>query len=542
MTLAFSTSRLLSVYGKIEMRMIFMIDGLFIHALVEELNQSLAKARIEKVVQTDDHSFVLLCYHQREKKQLMIDLSPEHFRMHLTQKNVGESKSSQFVMTLKKQIEGAIIDRITQYQTDRVVIIDLTVYDFIDGPIQKQIIFEAMGKHSNLMLIKDGVIIDTFKKMFFETGRQLLPQATFEYFPSDKKPATHIVYDNIQEPYDLVNQYMGISPILAKYLFEKRVQWNDLTMKPTYDHAIKRFYCVDLFDDSHEKTYYPTLSLLLDDDPKIDKPQFVSQKGFIDKQLKRLENKKLQLEDALESTNEQLEAKNIADTIYSSGQSLDDKVSSFVWNQQVIAIDPTKTLNEHAQRYYKLYQKAKRGLVHIHEQIEQNNELIQLFKAFSVFADIASIESMRDLELELAQYGYKKAKPETSKKVKKPAILLIKDGDLTYAIGKNNLQNEYVTHTYAQKEDWWFHVKDAPGAHVVVNAKDLNEQVLRKASMLAAYFSSLRHSSSIPVDYTKIKYIKKIPGIPSYKVTYQKQQTLYIDIDDQKINSYLKNV
>ncbi len=145
-----------------------MIDGLFIHALVEELNQSLAKARIEKVVQTDDHSFVLLCYHQREKKQLMIDLSPEHFRMHLTQKNVGESKSSQFVMTLKKQIEGAIIDRITQYQTDRVVIIDLTVYDFIDGPIQKQIIFEAMGKHSNLMLIKDGVIIDTFKKMFFE--------------------------------------------------------------------------------------------------------------------------------------------------------------------------------------------------------------------------------------------------------------------------------------------------------------------------------------------------------------------------------------
>lgn len=519
-----------------------MIDGLFIHALVQELNQSLAKARLEKVVQTDDHSFVLLCYQKREKKQLMIDLSPEHFRMHLTQKYMVDSISTQFVMTLKKHVEGAIIDHITQYLTDRVIIIDLTVYDFIDGPTQKQIIFEAMGKHSNLLLIKDGVIIDTYKKMFFETGRQLLPQATFEYFPSDKKPATQILYDEITEPYDLVNQYMGISPMLAKYLFEKRVQWHELLIKPTYNHAMKRFYCIDLFDDGHEKTYYSTLSLLLDDNPKVEKPLFVSQKGFIDKQLKRLENKKLQLEDAFESTQQQLEAKDIADSIYSSGLSLDDKISTLMLKDHIISIDPTMTLNEHAQRYYKLYQKAKRGLVHLNEQIEQNNELIQLFKAFSVYVDIASIESMRDLELELSHYGYKKVKPETSKKVKKPALLFIKDGDLTYAIGKNNLQNEYVTHTYAQKEDWWFHVKDAPGAHVVVNAKDLNEAILRKASMLAAYFSSLRHSSSIPVDYTKVKYIKKIPGVPSYKVTYQKQQTIYIDIDDQKINTYLKNV
>jgi len=84
-----------------------MIDGLFIHALVQELNASLLKSRLEKVVQIDDHSFILLFYHQREKKQLMIDLSPEHFRMHVTQKSGFENISSQFVMTLKKQLEGA---------------------------------------------------------------------------------------------------------------------------------------------------------------------------------------------------------------------------------------------------------------------------------------------------------------------------------------------------------------------------------------------------------------------------------------------------
>jgi len=519
-----------------------MIDGLFIHALVQELNASLLKSRLEKVVQIDDHSFILLFYHQREKKQLMIDLSPEHFRMHVTQKSGFENISSQFVMTLKKQLEGAIVDRISQHQTDRVIILELTVHDFIDGPLPKKLIFEAMGKHSNLILVKDGIIIDTFKKMFFETGRQLLPQATFEFFPTEKKSAEMIDYSAIHEPYNLVNHYMGISPLLAKYLYDQKLQWHGINIKPTYDHTIKRFYCLDLFDDNHKKTYFPTLSELLDDNPKVDKPLFVSQKGFIDKQLKRLENKKLQLEDAFDDTKNQLKTKEIADAIYASGQSLDEKVSFFMMDGKVINLDPTQSLNTHAQRYYKLYQKAKRGMIHIDEQIKQTQELIQLFGSFKVFAEMASVDSMRDLEIELSTYGYKKVKPEQTKKVRKPAILLLKDGDLTYAIGKNNLQNEYVTHVYAQKEDYWFHVKDAPGAHVVVNAKTLTEPILRKAAMLAAYYSSLRFSSSIPVDYTKIKYIKKIPGVAGYKVTYQKQQTIYIDIDEQKLQTYLKNV
>lgn len=519
-----------------------MIDGFLIHALVHELHTSLAKSRLEKVIQVDDHSFLFSLYHQREKRQLIIDCSPEHFRMHLTQKSYGDPLSSQFVMTLKKQLEGAIIDRISQYQTDRVIIMDMTVHDFIDGPIHKQLIFEAMGKHSNLILVKDGIIVDTLKKMFFESGRQLLPQATFEFFPSDKLSAETIDYSRIHEPYDLVHQYMGISPMLAKYLFDHQIQWHELIIKPTYDHTLKRFYCLDLFDPTHDKTYYSTLSELLDDDPKADKPLFVSQKGFIHKQLKRLENKKLQLEDAYDETQNQLKAKDLADAIYASGLPLDASMSSLIINDQSIDLDPTQTLNEHAQSLYKRYQKAKRGLIHLDEQIKQNDELIQLFLSFKVFVDMASFESMKDLESELALYGYKKAKPDHSKKSRKPAIVMLKEGDLVYVIGKNNLQNEYITHTFAQKEDWWFHVKDAPGAHVVVNAKELLEPILRKAAMLAAYHSSLRYSSSIPVDYTKIKYIKKIPGVAGYRVTYQKQQTLYIDIDEEKIKSYLKNV
>lgn len=520
-----------------------MIDGFFIHQLKDELNNEIAKSRLEKIVQQDLQSFVFFLYHQKERKQLVIDLSPEHFRMHLTNHPINETTTSQYVMTLKKHLEGSILDRIEQYETDRVLIMHFTSYDFIDGPIQKQLIFEAMGKHSNLIIVKDGLIIDTFKKMFFETGRQLLPQAQFEFFPSSKKNALSINYEVINSPSDLVNQYMGISPLLSKYLFEHRSQWNELVTKPTKSLTQHRFYAFDLFDETDEKKYYDSLSMLLDDDGKQEKPRYVSEQLFIDRQLKKWLGKKQQLEASLEDTYEQLSLKEKGDSIYASGLDMNLKISHLETTHGELTLDPTKTLNEHAQDYYKGYQKAKRGISYIKEQIDQTKTLIDHFESLKVFMTMTTQDSIKDLEQELIAYGYKKAKKETVKKKKdKPKLLTLRDGDITYTIGRNNLQNEYITHTFAQKDDYWFHVKDAPGTHLVVNTAHLNETILRKACMLAAYFSGMRHSSSIPVDYTQIKHIKKIPGVPGYKVTYKNQQTMYIDIDESKINDYLKNV
>ncbi len=520
-----------------------MIDGFFIHSLTVELNQNIAKSRLEKIVQIDQQSFVFFLYHQKERKHLLIDLSAEHFRMHITKSAINEVTSSQYVTTLKKHLEGSILDFIEQYETDRVMILRFTSYDFIDGPVKKELIFEAMGKHSNLILVKDGLIIDTFKKMFFESGRQLLPQATFEFFPSAKENATNINYDLINSPKDLQDKYMGISPLLSKFLYDHHLQWNELKVKPTRLITKGRFYAIDLFDESDDKTYYDSLSELLDDDGKIQKPHYVSEQLFIDRQLKKLNGKKLQLESSLEDTSTQLDSKSKGDAIYGSGLDLQSKLSHLNTDQGDLILDPTKTLNEHAQSFYKAYQKAKRGILYIKEQIEQTKALIEHFESLKVFITMTTQDSIKDLEAELMVYGYKKAKKEPVKKKKdKPKLLILRDDEITYTIGRNHIQNEYITHTIAQKDDYWFHVKDAAGSHIVVNTNRLNEKILRKACMLAAYFSGQKHSSSIPVDYTQVKYLKKIPGVPGYKVTYKNHQTMYIDIDESKINDYLKNV
>ena len=112
---------------------------------------------------------------------------------------------------------------------------------------------------------------------------------------------------------------------------------------------------------------------------------------------------------------------------------------------------------------------------------------------------------------------------------------------LKYFVGKNNIQNNYLTHKFARKEYWWFHVKNQTGSHVVVGSpNDLNESTIRLAANLAVIHSKSKDSSSVPVDYTKIKYIKKIPGMLGSFVSYTNQKTIYIDPDHSIIKDLLK--
>lgn len=517
-----------------------IIDGAFIFHLTGELNEKLQNSRLEKIFLQSEDSFVFQFYYQGQKQKMIIDLSPSKFGAYITQKTTTNTTTSQFLVSLKKQLESGILNQITQYLTDRVMIFHFTVYDFIDGPVEKELIFEAMGKHSNLLLIQDNKIIDTYKKMFFETGRQLIPGATFEYFPTDKKPFHNIDFNVIEYPKMISQTYMGVSLKLATYLYENQIQIKDLDLNPTKNLDKSTGYWTDIFPAHHEKHHFESLSALLDDQ-EIKNVQFrQSYQLFIDKQLKKYIRKYESLVQSLKATTEKLEDRNKGDLIYQSGINLDEKMSSITVLDTQIDLDPTLTLNENAQKFYKSYQKSKRGISFIKQQLSETQALIDLFESFNIYLEMSNEEDIQDLENDLIPYGYKAKKQKSQKKKQHvPNIIRIKDQDAIYLVGKNHLQNAYVTHELARSNDYFFHVKDAPGSHVIVQTETLNEKIIRKASMLAAYFSSLRYSSSVPVDYTLIKHVKKIPKVPGYKVTLKNQKTMFIDIDEDLIKSYL---
>mgnify|MGYP001074388990 CR=1 FL=1 len=517
-----------------------IIDGAFILHLTKELNSRLEKSRLEKIYQIHDMRFAFQFYHQGQKDKLIIDLSPNNFGAFITEKDMAQTMSTQFLVSLKKQLESGILNTISQHLTDRVIIFDFTVYDFIEGPVSKKLIFEAMGKHSNLLLIQNDVIIDTYKKMFFESGRQLIPGAQFEFFPSDKKSFDMIDYQIMENPKMMTNHYMGISMKLASYLFNHQLQVKDLTFNPTKDITKQTGYFTDIFLNTHTKKHYQTLSELQDDDVYVNLQYKQSYELFIDKYLKKLHHKKEQLLLSLEESKKNLSERYKGDFIYQSGVDLNQKMSSITVYDTKIDLDVTKTLNENAQAFYKAYQKAKRGITHINNQIDETHAQIDVFTDFKTYIDISSEADIQDLEDDLIPYGYKsKKQKQKKKKTKTPNIIKIIDKNATYFIGKNDIQNAYVTHELAQANDYFFHVKDAPGAHLVVRTESLDEPVLRKAAMLAAYFSSQKYSSSIPVDYTLIRYVKKIPKVPGFKVQIKNQKTMYIDIDEDLIKNYL---
>ncbi|TNF07212.1 MAG: fibronectin-binding domain-containing protein [Bacillota bacterium] len=527
---------------KMFLRCHMIFDGFFLHHLINELNQELTKARLEKIYQTSDMSFVFIFYLKGKRMQLKIDLSPHRFGMNLTETKAETTVNSQFLQTIRKHLEGSILEEIVQHETDRVANFMFTVYDYIDGPIPKKLVFEAMGKHSNLILVKDDVIIETYKKMFFEEGRQLIPSAHFEYFPSHKKPFTHIDYKHVESAKDLMDQYMGVSPLLAAYLFEHKVQIEDILMKPTKSLKTHRGYVADIFDEPIKK-HYDSISLLIDDHQIEGQQNKTSHELFIDKQYVKYQKRLEQLESYDQDADQMLEMKYLGDLIYQSGYVLDEKMSEITVDGKAILLDPLLTLNENAQRFYNLYQKAKRTKVHVEKQIEETLALIQLFLEYKTYIQLSDKEHLKDLEVELIEHGYKpKQKQNIKRGVHKPNITKIQDAKAIYYIGRNSVQNAYVTHQLANKDDYWFHVKDAPGGHIVVACDGLNEEIIRKAAMLAAYHSSLKLSSSIPVDYTQVKNVKKIPGTPGYQVTYSYHKTIFIDIDEEKIESYFKKV
>ena len=135
--------------------------------------------------------------------------------------------------------------------------------------------------------------------------------------------------------------------------------------------------------------------------------------------------------------------------------------------------------------------------------------------------------------MELIKNKYLKDKNQSKPKNKKINITKYILNKNEILVGKNNIQNEYITHKLAQSYDWWFHVKDAPGSHVVFKVPHpsyiLTEQDIRFCANLAASFSKFSNSSSVPVDYVLVKYLKKIPGMKGSNVTFTNNKTIYID-------------
>ncbi|MGM7681761.1 Rqc2 family fibronectin-binding protein [Cytobacillus sp. Hm23] len=558
-------------------------DGLFTYAITNELEQLLLNGRISRIYQPFQNELILQIRSQGKNQKLLISAHPTYARIHLTEEQYSNPpEPPMFCMLLRKHIEGSIIQSIQQVGLDRIMIIELKGKDEIGDVSHKQLIIELMGRHSNIILVDkdEQVILDSIKHITPALNRHRTILPGFEYVapPSqDKENPFSVTEDRILKKLDfntgkldqqLVNTFAGVSPMFAKEVMSQagianrnslpkafltliqKVKNMDISPQITRDDLKESFYIFPLDHIKGEVKTFSSLSTLLDRyyygkaDRERVKQRAVDLERFIDNERKKNEKKIKKLTNSLNKAKNADQYKLLGELLTANifmvnqGDSEVDVVNYYDENGTTITIplDPRKTPADNAQSYYTKYQKAKKSIAFIHEQISHAEEEVIYFDSLKQQIQSATASDIEEIREELVEGRYirsKKHKGQKKNKLDKPQIERYKASDGTeILVGKNNKQNDYLTSKVARKEEVWLHTKDIPGSHVVIRHDQPSDQTILEAANLAAYFSKAKHSSSVPVDYTKIRNVKKPNGSKPGYVIYDNQQTVFVTPDE----------
>lgn len=202
-----------------------------------------------------------------------------------------------------------------------------------------------------------------------------------------------------------------------------------------------------------------------------------------------------------------------------------------------ITLDPSLDPAGNAQKYFKKYKKALTAQKELSKRFKSTEEEISYLESILLSLENADLSTLEDIKEELKQVGYvkdEKGSKQHKKREPEPLIFISADGIPIY-VGKNNRQNEFLTLKKAGKDDLWFHVKDMPGSHVVVPYASPPDKTIQEAALLAAYYSKGKNSANVPVDFTRIKNVRKPKGAKPGMVIYDSNKTLYITPQKNKL-------
>lgn len=203
----------------------------------------------------------------------------------------------------------------------------------------------------------------------------------------------------------------------------------------------------------------------------------------------------------------------------------------------IVTLDRQLSPSANAQRYYKKYAKSRNARVELSRQIELGEaELAYVYTIFDSLTHAETTADLAEIRDELYRSGYASRMKGYAPPRKQPAPAYAKfrtPGGFTVLCGKNNLQNEYITHKLAEKNDYWFHAKGVPGSHVllVTDGREPGDEDFTAAACIAAQFSRAVGGAQIPVDYLLARYVKKVPGGKPGLVIYHTNWTAYVTPD-----------
>ena len=560
------------------------LDGLTMSVLAKELHERLQTGQIQKLYQIDKTTLLFKIRALNEDQNLIITVGATP-AMYLSKPLQDLPKEpSSLCMFLRKHIEGIRIVKVEQINGDRIMCIQTDKLE-MDGSITSTLIYvELMGKYSNCIFVQDGVILESLIHVspLMNRERSISPKLQYELPPNANRVSLMdfdyneirnllISFGNgsVQQSIRAIFNGFG-KPLLDEVLYNANLNGDEIItdLEPSQvDKLANALYdlklmlqnsngLLSLVNDNHKKAYspfilhnynvvkaYKTISEALEESIHNTKAIHTADKELekiLTAAIKKEEGRHQKIKDELEDTNKMDTYKLYGDLLminahlqvqYEPSIELQNLLSD-EGEMLTIPLKPNLTIVENAQWYYKLYTKLKNRMVSGKYQLNASTTKLEYLKSILYSISLATTrESLEEIRKECMDAGIiKKSKKPLSYKLGKSNYihLTIDEGEIF--IGRNNQQNEYLTHRFAKPTDIWFHTQDIQGSHLILRLNvEPDDIILSKVAQYAAYFSKARETSKVPVDYTYIKNIKKPPGAPLGFVIFNTHQTMIVE-------------
>ena len=563
------------------------LDTVMLSALAAELRPKLEGARIDKVRQPEREQVLLSIRNKGENMRLLINAGAGSGRVALTRQSFeNPAEPPMFCMLLRKYLVGARIEKLTQPNWERLLMVDIISHNELGDSVCLKLAIELMGRSSNLVLVgDDGRIIDCLRRMEYggDVQRRMLPGMIYRLPPAQKKP---LIFDcdraqiesalNSSEdgkPLDkrLLDSFSGLSPLVCRELVHRA--FYDISCLPNALEAFLEsvrageftptlltkdgkpaeysFMQLKQYGSEYEQQSLNSFSELLD--AYYSKRELSERRRRRARELShsvktardRIQRKLVCRLEELERTYGREEIRKNAELLTANMYRVKRGDSSVTVEDYYtdgcpsveIKLDILKTPQQNAAAMFKEYNKLKTAEIHLTALVAEGEK--QLDYLNSVLDELERAETERDLaeiRRELLETGYLKkqkgAKPDKSKK-QGPMRFVSSDG-YEILVGRSNSQNDELTTKTARRTDIWLHTKSVHGSHVIISCegREPPERTIAEAASIAAYYSQGREGGKTAVDYTAVRFVRKPSGSMPGKVVYTDYRTVMAEADE----------
>lgn len=573
------------------------LDGIFLSKVKNELKEKAVGLRVDKVNQPTRDEVILNLRGKGCNYKLLLCVRADSPRLHFTSHNIDNPPvPPMFCMLLRKHLTGAMIKDVRQHETDRIIFIDFDATNEIGDRVELTVVMEIMGKYSNMILISGEKIIDSMKRVDYTTSsvRQILPGLSYALPPQQDKLSVESAYiDTILDRVlsyrekslssALLNSIQGISPVVAREIAHKtafddiQVSYLDNQQIDILKVVLTEFVDsigsgtvymlteksgkpkdmsvvnVKQYGDLLDVKVYESAAELLDDFYfERDRINRINHRGhelikllnnLVERTSRKLALQREELKRCEDKETLKLYGELILANLYrlSKGVTHYD-VENYYNNCEIIQIpcNPALSPTENQKKYYKDYRKAQTAEKMLAGLIEDGeNEIVYLESVLDELSRADTDSEISAIRLELQNGGYiKNLKGKKQKPPKElPPIEFMSSDGFKILVGRNNIQNDKLSLKTAMKNDMWLHTQKIPGSHVIIvgDGKEISDESIEEAAVIAAYYSKAKDSSLVPVDYTRVKALKKPNGAKAGMVIYHEYWTIITNPDKELV-------